>query len=139
MGGWIGIGIATTIAAGGIFWLGGPPWGRPEDTAGLAKVGDAVFLRLPDAEPDDLRGVWLARTDSSWNEMHDARRLRDVGRLNRVAATGRSFRTANGTRGVVVGATLSAGRVRLLDGPREGDVGRVDREHVARDPSSGNH
>jgi DNA-directed RNA polymerase subunit RPC12/RpoP len=129
--GWIGIGIATTIAAGGIFWLGGPPWGRPEETAGLAKVGDAVFLRLPDAETNDLRGVWLARTDSSWNEMHDARRLRDAGRLDRLEATGLSFRTAKGTRGVVMGANLSALRVRLLDGPREGDVGWVDRDHVA--------
>jgi hypothetical protein len=136
--GWIGIGIATAIAAGGIVWLGGPPWGRPEDTAGLAKVGDAVFLRLPDAGPVDLRGVWLARTDSSWNEMHDARRLRDAGRLNRLAATGLSFRTANGTRGVVEGVAWSALRVRLLDGPRQGDVGWVDRDHVARDPSSSN-
>ena len=130
--GWIGIGIATTIAAGGIFWLGGPPWGRPEETAGLAKVGDAVFLRLPAAEPNDLRGVWLARTDSSWNEMHDARRLRDAGRLDRLEATGLSFGTANGTRGVVMGANLSGLRVRLLDGPRGGR--RVGRSGSCRGP-----
>jgi DNA-directed RNA polymerase subunit RPC12/RpoP len=137
--GWIAIGVATTITAGGIFWLGGPPWGRPEETADHARVGDAVVLRLPDADPGDLRGVWLARTDSSWNEMHDARRLRDAGRLDRLAAAGLSFRTANGTRGVVVGATFSALWVRLLDGPRQGDVGWVEREHVARDPRSGSH
>jgi hypothetical protein len=71
--------------------------------------------------------------------MHDARRLRDAGRLDRLAVAGLSFRTANGTRGVVVGATLLALQVRPLDGPREGDVGWVEREHVARDPRSGNH
>ena len=136
--GWIGIGIATAIALGGIVWLGGPPWGPPEETAGRARVGDAVFLRLPDAGPDDLRGVWLARTDSSWNEMHDARRLRDAGRLNILAAAGGSFRTPSGTRGVVVGSNVSALRVRLVDGPCQGDVGWVDPAHVARDPSSSN-
>jgi DNA-directed RNA polymerase subunit RPC12/RpoP len=133
--GWIGIGIATAIAAGGIFWLGGPPWGRPEETAGAAKVGDAVVLRLPDAGPVDLRGIWLARTDSSWNEVHDARRLRDAGTLNRLASSGLAFTTANGTRGVVVDSRWMALRVRLLDGPRVGEAGWVDRDHVARDPS----
>ena len=129
--GWIGIGIAAAVAAGGIFWLGGPPWGGHGETASVAKVGDTVSLRLPDAGPDDLRSVWLARTDSSWNEMQDARRERNTGMLDRLTAEGLSFGTANGTRGVVVGTGLTGLRVRLLDGPREGEVGWVDRNHVA--------
>jgi hypothetical protein len=104
-----------------------------------ANYGDTVFLVLPNAQPHDLRSVWLARTDPAWDEMIDARRTGDNWKLDRLLASDLVFATESSTRAIVVGVSYSAYRVRLLDGPREGDVGWVGRRYVVRDPAAGNH